>query len=75
MKDELEEYFRLPVEDFETCDPIQWWAGHRSQFPSLLHLAHDILAIPGMFWFEAIMYEFTNALHHGRLSSCCRTHF
>jgi len=49
MKDELEEYFRLPVEDFDTCDPIQWWAGRRSQFPSLSRLARDILAIPGMF--------------------------
>jgi hypothetical protein len=21
---ELEEYWKLPIEDFETCDPIQW---------------------------------------------------
>jgi len=24
---ELEEYFKLPAEDFETCNPIQWWVG------------------------------------------------
>jgi hypothetical protein len=24
---ELEEYFKLPVEDFDTCNPIQWWVG------------------------------------------------
>jgi len=24
---ELEEYFILPAEDFDTCDPIHWWMG------------------------------------------------
>jgi hypothetical protein len=24
---ELEEYFKLPTEDFDTCDPVQWWMG------------------------------------------------
>ena len=28
---ELEE-FLLPQEDFETCNPLSWWAGRRSQF-------------------------------------------
>ena len=23
----LEEYFKLPAEDFNTCNPIQWWVG------------------------------------------------
>ena len=46
---ELEEFFSLPQEDFETCDPLQWWAGHRSQFPNLSHFSRDILSIPGMF--------------------------
>ena len=46
---ELEEFFSLPQEDFETCDPLQWWAGHRSQFPNLSRFARDILSIPGMF--------------------------
>ena len=46
---ELEEFFSLPQEDFETCDPLQWWAGRRSQFPNLSRFARDILSIPGMF--------------------------
>jgi hypothetical protein len=45
--DELEEYFKLPQERFDTCDPIQWWAGRRAQFPNLSRLARDILSIPG----------------------------
>jgi hypothetical protein len=44
---ELEEYFKLPAEDFDTCNPIQWWVGRRSQFPRLYQLARDILCIPG----------------------------
>jgi len=44
---ELEEYFKLPAEDFDTCNPIQWWVGRRSQFPRLFRLACDILCIPG----------------------------
>ncbi|OJA08763.1 hypothetical protein AZE42_08870 [Rhizopogon vesiculosus] len=46
-KDEMEEYYRLPLEDFDTRDPIQWWTGRRSLFPNLSCLARDILAIPG----------------------------
>ena len=44
---ELEEYWKLPIEDFETCNPIQWWMGRRAQFPRLFKLARDILCIPG----------------------------
>jgi hypothetical protein len=44
---ELEEYWKLPVEDFETCDPIQWWMGRWAQFPKLFELARYILCIPG----------------------------
>jgi hypothetical protein len=44
---ELEEYFKLPREDFETCNPIKWWFDRRSQFPNLFVLARDLLAIPG----------------------------
>ena len=33
--DELEEYYKLPREDFDSCDPLQWWLGRRAQFPSL----------------------------------------
>lgn len=25
--DELHEYFKLPGEDFDLCDPVQWWFG------------------------------------------------
>jgi hypothetical protein len=45
--DEVQEYFKLPHENFDTCDPLQWWAGWRSQFPNLSRLARDILSIPG----------------------------
>ncbi|KAF8801336.1 hypothetical protein BYT27DRAFT_7017450, partial [Phlegmacium glaucopus] len=24
---ELEEYFKLPAEDFDACNPIHWWMG------------------------------------------------
>ena len=44
---ELEEYFRLPAEDFDACNPIQWWSGRQAQFPNLYSLACDILCIPG----------------------------
>jgi hypothetical protein len=44
---ELEEYFKLPREDFETCNPVKWWLARRSQFPNLFLLARDLLAIPG----------------------------
>ena len=45
--DEIEEFFKLPQEAFDMCDPIQWWAGRQAQFPNLSRLARDILAIPG----------------------------
>jgi hAT family C-terminal dimerisation region len=44
---ELDEYFKLPAEDFDACNPIQWWVGRRSQFPRLFQLARDVLCIPG----------------------------
>ncbi|KIL67184.1 hypothetical protein M378DRAFT_74162, partial [Amanita muscaria Koide BX008] len=46
-RDQLEEYFVLPREDFDTCNPISWWVGRRSQFPDLFFFARDLLAIPG----------------------------
>jgi hypothetical protein len=49
MNDELEESYRLPQEDFDTCNPIHWWVGRHSQFPNLSRLARDILTIPGKF--------------------------
>ena len=44
---ELDEFFKLPQEDFETCNPICWWFGRCAQFPNLFWLAQDILCIPG----------------------------
>jgi hypothetical protein len=45
--DELLEFWKLPQEDFDACQPIQWWFGRRSMFPHLYRLACDILSIPG----------------------------
>ena len=45
--DELEEFWKLPQEDFENCDPVQWWASRRAQFPGLSRYARDIFSIPG----------------------------
>jgi hypothetical protein len=47
--DEVQEYFKLPHENFDTCDSLQWWAGRHSQFPNLSRFAWDILSIPGKF--------------------------
>jgi hypothetical protein len=55
LRDELEEYFKLPCEDFDGCKPVQWWVGRRAQFPSLYCLARDLLTIPGMFSFVFFM--------------------
>ena len=49
VKDGLEEFYKLLQEDFDTCDPIQWWSGRCSQFPNLSRLAWEILAMPGEF--------------------------
>jgi hypothetical protein len=40
--DEIEEFFKLPQESFDACDPIQWWAWRQAQFPKLSRLARDI---------------------------------
>ena len=45
--DELLEFWSLPQEDFETCDPLHWWYGRRTQFPNLYCLVCDIFSIPG----------------------------
>ena len=44
---ELDEFFKLPQEDFDSCNPIHWWLGRRAQFSNLFWLARDILCIPG----------------------------
>ncbi|PPQ80819.1 hypothetical protein CVT25_001944 [Psilocybe cyanescens] len=43
----LEEYLKLPREDFDTCKPLQWWLGRRSQFLRLYRLVCDVFSIPG----------------------------
>ena len=40
--DELEEFWKLLQENFENCDPIQWWASRRAQFLGLSRYARDI---------------------------------
>jgi hypothetical protein len=47
LHDELEEYFKLPREDFDACKPLEWWLGQRPQFPNLYGLARDLFSIPG----------------------------
>ena len=54
--DKLEEYFKLPSEDFNACKPLQWWVGWQAQFPALYCLARDLLMIPGMFSFTYISH-------------------
>ena len=46
---ELDEFYKLPQEDFDSCKPLEWWLGRRSQFPNLYRLARDLFSIPGMF--------------------------
>ena len=54
--DEVQEYFKLPRENFDTCNPLRWWAGHRSQFSNLSRFARDILSIPGEFMTRSISF-------------------
>jgi hypothetical protein len=49
--DELTEFWDLPQEDFDTCNPLQWWHGRRAQFPQLYHLVRDIFSIPGKYFY------------------------
>jgi hypothetical protein len=46
--DELEEYFKQSREDFDSCKPLKWWLGRRSQFPNIYRLVCDVFSIPGM---------------------------
>ena len=56
---ELEEYFKLPPENFDACEPIRWWFGRRGQFPNLFCMARDILCIPGKYsvsyWWQCFL--------------------
>ena len=53
--DELLEFWSLPQEDIESCDPLHWWYGRRVQFPNLYRLVRDIFSIPGML----LLYYYT----------------
>ena len=55
-RNELKDYFKLPQEDFETCDPLKWWAGCVAQFPNLSRFARDLFGAPGMFIVTEIPY-------------------
>lgn len=46
--DELTEFWNMPQEDFESCNPVQWWHQRRAQFPNLYRLACNIFSIPGI---------------------------
>ncbi|KJA22731.1 hypothetical protein HYPSUDRAFT_138928, partial [Hypholoma sublateritium FD-334 SS-4] len=43
----LEEYLRLPPQEFISCNPMRWWYAQRERFPNLYKLARNVLAIPG----------------------------
>ena len=46
--DKLTEFWNMPQENFETCNPVQWWQQRRAQFPNIYCLARDIFSIPGI---------------------------
>jgi len=71
--DEVEEYFKLPRESFERCDPLKWWASRRSQFPNLSCFARDMLSIPG----ESSICSFCYIISYRpfRICHCCGTNF
>jgi hypothetical protein len=60
---ELEEFFKLSREDFDTCKPLQWWLGRRAQFPNLYCLACDVFGIPGMF-IRGLLCVYVNQASH-----------
>jgi hypothetical protein len=43
---ELDDLFKLPQEDFDTCNQIYWWMGPHTQFPNVFWLTQDIFCIP-----------------------------
>jgi hAT family C-terminal dimerisation region len=67
---ELDEYFKLPREDFDTCEPLNWWRGRRSQFPRLYRLVLDIFSIPGKLCIIILHFNLSNVVK--TRFSCCR---
>ena len=66
---ELDEYFKLPWEDFDTCEPLNWWQGRHSQFPRLYRLVTDIFSIPGKLYMIILHYNVSN-MFQARFSCC-----
>lgn len=65
----IEVFLKVPKEDFEGCDPVAWWALNARKFPNLVHLARDIMTIPGKSLLFASKNEnLTNSIT--RMCSC-----
>ena len=64
---ELQEYFKVPREDFNLCDPLKWWISRCGQFPNVYRLACDVLSIPG----ECFIYLFFCDLMSRHLARLC----
>ena len=75
MINEIDEYFKLPWEDFESCKPLQWWLGRCSQFPNLYQLVRDIFSIPGKSFFSCSMELLEANLPQHRFCSCSQANF
>ena len=70
--DELSEFWNLPQEDFQSCDPVHLWYGHCAQFPKLYHLARNILSMPGIY--SAYLRCHHHDLLYFRICYCSRAH-
>ncbi|KIJ52916.1 hypothetical protein M422DRAFT_155671, partial [Sphaerobolus stellatus SS14] len=46
-ENEIDEFFCLTPELWDSCEPVSWWAARKLQFPNLSRLARDLLSIPG----------------------------
>ena len=51
---ELTGFWNLPPEDFDACDPFQWWHSCCAQFPQLYCLVPDIFSIPGNYFINLL---------------------
>ena len=66
----LDEYFKVVPEDFDLCNPIEWWWNWRGEFPHLYRLACNVLSIPGV-WLglNCTLLKLTDI--HWRFCCCC----
>ena len=53
---ELLEFWSLPQEDIENCDPLHWWYACCAQFLNLYRLVCDIFSIPGKCFIILLQY-------------------